>query len=295
MSDKYPSVKDEGIRRFLAEGEKLYPADAVNFTMAQQREFYNKFCAHFDYPHPAGIAIHDFKVSEISCRIYTPKSPTSKLLYLHGGGYVVGGIASHDSICAEIADQAQVEVTAVEYRLAPEHPFPAAFDDCWAVLNHLGSCIVAGDSAGGNMTAALCLKSRDVSGPKIKAQILIYPGLGGDMTKGSYITQANAPGLTTKDVMFYRDTYNGSPHKYAEPLHETNYANLPPAFMVAACLDPLHDDCADYAAELKAAGIEAEVRDEPLLIHAFLRARHMSEPAKQSFAAVIAAIRKYAA
>jgi acetyl esterase len=295
MSDKYPSVKDEGIRRFLEEGEKLYPSDAVNFTLAQQREFYNRFCAHFDYPHPACITTYDFKVGEVPCRTYKPKTPTAKLLYLHGGGYVVGGIASHDSICAEIAGLAEVEVTAVQYRLAPEHPFPAAFDDCWAVLNHLGSCIVAGDSAGGNMTAALCMKSRDVSGPKITAQILIYPGLGGDMTKGSYISQAHAPGLTTKDVMFYRDTYKGSPHKYAEPLRETNYSSLPSAFMVAAGLDPLHDDCTDYAVKLKAAGIEAEVRDEPLLIHAFLRARHMSEPAKKSFAAIIAAIRKFAA
>ena len=222
------------------------------------------------------------------------ESPESKLLYLHGGGYVVGGIASHDSICAEIASLAQVEVTAVQYRLAPEHPFPAAFDDCWAVLNHIGPCIVAGDSAGGNMAAALCLKSRDVNGPKITAQVLIYPGLGGDMTKGSYITQANASGLSTKDVIFYRDAYKGSPHKYAEPLRETNYAGLPPAFMVAAGLDPLHDDCLDYAANLKAAGVEAEVRSEPLLIHAFLRARHLSEPAANSFTAIIAAIKKYA-
>lgn len=295
MSDKYPTVKDEGIRRFLMEGAKLYPADAVNFTMIQQREFYNKFCTHFDYPHPAGITTHDFKVGEIPCRTYKPKTSKAKLLYLHGGGYVVGGIASHDSICAEVADQSNVEVTAVEYRLAPEHPFPAAFDDCWAVLNHLGTCIVAGDSAGGNMAAALCLKSRDVGGPEITAQILIYPGLGGDMTTGSYITQAHAPGLTTKDVIYYRDTYQGSPHKYAEPLRETNYANLPPAFMVAAGLDPLHDDCMNYAAKLKAAGVEAEVRSEPLLIHAFLRARHMSQPAAQSFAAIIAAIRKFAA
>ncbi len=295
MSDKYPTVKDEGIRRFLGEGEKLYPADAVNFTMAQQRNFYDEFCAHYDYSYPAGITTHDFKVGEIPCRTYRSKALTAKLLYLHGGGYVVGGIASHDSICAEIAGQAQVEVTAVAYRLAPEHPFPAALDDCWAVLNHLGSCIVAGDSAGGNMSAALCLKSRDVGGPEIKAQILVYPDLGGDMTKGSYIAQANAPGLTTKDVMFYRDTYKGAPNKYAEPLRETNYANLPPAFIVAAGLDPLHDDCMDYASKLKASGVEAEVRDEPLLIHAFLRARQMSEPAAQSFAAIIAAIRKFAA
>ena len=295
MSDKYPTVKDEGIRRFLMEGEKLYPADAVNFTMEQQRAFYDEFCAHFDYPHPADVTTFDFKVGEIPCRTYKPVFPKAKLLYLHGGGYVVGGIASHDSICAEIAGHAEVEVTAVEYRLAPEHPFPAAFDDCWAVLNHLGHCIVAGDSAGGNMTAALCLKSRDVDGPKIKAQILIYPGLGGDMTTGSYLNQANAPGLTTKDVIFYRDTYKGSPNKYAEPLRETNYANLPPAFMVAACLDPLHDDCMNYAAKLKAAGVEAEVRDEPLLIHAFLRARHMSQPAADSFASIIAAIKRFAA
>ena len=295
MSDRYPTVKDEGIRRFLAEGERLYPADAVNFTMEQQRAFYNQFCAHFDYPHPAGITTYDFKVGDIPCRTYTPKAPKAKLLYLHGGGYVVGGIASHDSICAEIAGLGQVEVTAVEYRLAPEHPFPAAFDDCWAVLNHIGPCIVAGDSAGGNMTAALSLKSRDVNGPEITAQILIYPGLGGDMSRGSYISQADAPGLTTKDVIFYRNTYRGAPNKYAEPLRETNYADLPPAFMVAACLDPLHDDCSDYAAKLKAAGVGAEVRDEPLLIHAFLRARHMSQPAADSFASIIAAIKRFAA
>ncbi len=295
MSNKYPTVKDEGIRRFLIEGEELYPADAVNFTMDEQRAFYNQFCAHFDYPHPAGITTHDFKVGDVPCRTYTLKKPKAKLLYLHGGGYVVGGIASHDSICAEIAGPGDVEVTAVEYRLAPEHPFPAAFDDCWAVLNHIGPCIVAGDSAGGNMAAALSLKSRDVNGPKIIAQILIYPGLGGDLDRGSYITQADAPGLTTKDVIFYRDTYNGSSHKYAEPLRETNYVGLPPAFMVAACLDPLHDDCFDFAAKLKTAGVEAEVRDEPLLIHAFLRARHMSQPAADSFASIIAAIKRFAA
>ena len=294
MSDKYPSVTDPGIRKFLEEGEKLYPSDAVNFSMEQQRAFYDQFCAHFDYTHPAGVTTHDFKIGDVSCRSYKTANAKAKLLYLHGGGYVVGGIASHDSICAEIAGLAQVEVTAVQYRLAPEHPFPAAFDDCWAVLNHTGPCIVAGDSAGGNMTAALCLKSRDVGGPQITAQVLIYPGLGGDMTKGSYITQANAPGLTTKDVIFYRDTYKGSPHKYAEPLRETNYANLPPAFMVAAGLDPLHDDCMDYAANLKAAGVAAEMRSEPLLSHAFLRARHMSGPAAVSFAAIIAAIKKYA-
>ena len=127
----------------------------------------------------------------------------------------------------------------------------------------------------------------------IRGQVLIYPGLGGDTARGSYVTQANAPGLSTADVLYYRDTYKGAPHKLAEPLRESNFAGLPPAFLVAAGLDPLHDDCAAYAARLRDAGVAAEVRDEPLLVHAFIRARHMSAPAGESFKAIVAAIRGF--
>ena len=174
---KYPQITDPGIRSFLEAGERFYPPDAVNFTMAEQRAFYDKYCAHFRKPRPASVKVEDFKVGTVPCRRYTPERPTAKLLYLHGGGYVLGGLESHDDICAELAQKAQVAVTAVEYRLAPEHPFPAAFDDCWAVLQTLGPCIVAGDSAGGNLSAALCLKARDVGGPKIMAQVLIIRAL----------------------------------------------------------------------------------------------------------------------
>ena len=296
MSDKYPTVKDEGIRRFLEEGEKLYPADAVNFTMAQQRAFYDQFCAHFDYPHPAGVTTRDFKVGDIPCRTYKVNTPKAKLLYLHGGGYVVGGIASHDSICAEIAGQAQVEVTAVEYRLAPEHPFPAAFDDCWAVLNHIGPCIVAGDSAGGNMTAALCLKSRDVNGPKITAQVLIYPGLGGDMTKGSYVEMGEAPLLSTRDVGFYHRAHlgQGGAGIEAAPLAAPDFAGLPPTVLVSADIDPLRDDCPDFRDRLAAAGVAAVWRNEPNLLHGYLRARHLSARAQASFRWICAMTRKLA-
>jgi acetyl esterase len=294
MSGKYPELTDPGIRAFLEEGEKLYPADAVNFTMAEQRAFYDKYCAHFARPRPAGLKVEDFKVGDIPCRRYTPQEPKAKLLYLHGGGYVVGGLESHDAICADLADQAGVEVTAVEYRLAPENPFPAAFDDCWMILKSLKSCIVAGDSAGGNLAAALCLKARDQGGPEIKGQVLIYPGLGGDVTKGSYITQATAPGLSTADTLYYRDAYQGRGHKYAEPLAETNFTGLPPAFLVAAGHDPLHDDCEAYAMKLRAAGVQTTLRDEPELVHAFLRARYVSAPAAKSFAAIVAAIKGFA-
>src|SRR5439155_16710830 len=206
----------------------------------------------------------------------------------------------------EISDGADIAVIGIHYRLAPEHIFPAALEDCWIALGHIArhgdelgidasKIIVGGDSAGGNLAAALALKARDEGGPKLLGQMLIYPGLGGDIAKGSYVTHANAPGLSVADIEYYRKAYfgpDGSPghaSKYAAPLKETDYGGLPPAFLVAAGLDPLHDDCSDYAQRLEAGGVPALVRDEPLLVHAFLRARHMSDPARDSFRTMIEA------
>lgn len=287
---KYPQLTDAGIIAFLEEGERLYPDNAVNFTLDEQRAFYDRYCQHFAGRRPINVAILDFNVGVVKCRRYTPQQARAKLLYLHGGGFVVGGIESHDAICADLADLAQVEVTAVEYALVPEYPFPAAFNQCWAVLQSLGPCVVAGDSAGGNLAAALCLKARDSGMTQIKGQVLIYPGLGGDVSKGSYVTQALAPGLSTQDTIYYRDTYGGIGNKFAQPLVETNYHGLPPAFLVACAHDPLHDDAHEYAAKLGAAGVKAEVREEPNLVHAFLRARKLSTEAAASFKAIAQAI-----
>ncbi len=109
------------------------------------------------------------------------------------------------------------------------------------------------------------------------------------------MTQAHAPGHSTADVHYCRDIYKGASHKYAGPLRETDFRDLAPAFLVAAALDPLHDDCFDYADRLRDAGVAAEVRDEPLLVHGFLRARHMSAPAGESFKAIVAALRRFKA
>jgi acetyl esterase len=292
--NKYTQLKDPGIRAFLEEGERLYPAAAVNFTLAEQRAFYDTYCGHFAGTRPASLKVEDFNIGAVPCRCYVPHGPRARLLYLHGGGFVVGGLESHDSICADLADQAQVEVVAVQYRLAPESPFPAAFDDCWAVFGAEKPAIVAGDSAGANLAAAIAIHARDQGVKTLKGQVLIYPGLGGDMTKGSYITQANAPGLSSKDVQYYHDVYGSSSNKLAAPLRETNYAALPPAYLVACANDPLHDDAYDYATRLKAAGVAAEVREEPDLVHAFLRARNMSQPAAESFKAIVAAVKAFA-
>lgn len=297
---KYNNLKDPGIRAFMIAGERFYPADAVNFAMAEQRAFYDKYCAHFRKPRPASVAVNEESIGEVPCRTYTPPNAANAiLLYLHGGGYVLGGLDSHDDVCAEIADRARVKVVGVQYRLAPEHPFPAAFDDCYAVAKALaqrtGRLLVAGDSAGGNLTAAVSLKTRDVGGPTIAGNILIYPGLGGDMSKGSYVTEANAPGLTLKDVLYYRDVYKGGDSKYAEPLRETDYRGLPPTFVVSAAIDPLHDDGAEWVRRLQGAGVAATFRSEPLLVHAYLRARHMSDPARASFTAIVDAVHSLAA
>ncbi len=297
---KYPTVTDPGIRAFLEEGERLYPEGAVDFSLAEQRNFYDRYCDHFRKARPAGVEVEDFDVGPIACRRYSPLAPqATQLLYLHGGGFVVGGLDSHDDVCAELALATAMVTVAVHYRLAPEHPFPAALDDCWSVLLDMtkggAPVVLAGDSAGGNLAAALCLRARDAGGPAIQGQVLIYPGLGGDVKQGSYLTQAEAPGHTTTDVLYYRDIYQGQDHPYAEPLKAASHASLPPAFLVAAGLDPLHDDSLAYAAKLKNAGVEAEVREEPLLVHAFIRARHMSAPARDSFAAIIAAISRFAA
>jgi acetyl esterase len=312
QADPYAVLEEPGIRRFMAESDSLYPADAVAFSMPEQRAFYHRLCAHFRKARPAGIAVDERTVAgpdgPIAVRIYrpSPEPALPALLYLHGGGFVVGGLDSHDDICAELAGRAGLAVVAVDYRLAPEHRFPAAFDDCWAVLAALAAgklgldparLVVAGDSAGGNLAAALAMHARDLGGPRLAGQLLIYPGLGGDMSRGSYIEQAAAPGLTTADVAYYKSVYVGPPeapshrNKLASPLKETRYAGLPPAFLVAAHWDPLRDDCLDYAARLTAAGVAAQVRHEPLLMHAFLRARHMSPAAAASFAAIAEAAR----
>lgn len=292
---KFENIEDPGIRAFLIEGERFHPQSAVAYSIAEQRAFYDAYCAHFRKARPATVTAEDLKIGSVPCRRYRKDgiSGAPVMLYLHGGGHAVGGLESHDDICAELCDGAAIDVVAVDYRLTPEYRYPAAADDCWAVLNALAAVhsrlIVCGDSAGGCLAAGVALRARDCGGPRILGQILIYPGLGGDVTRGSYVTQAHAPGLSTEDVIHYRNANMGRGGRYAEPLTETDYRGLPPAFLVAAGIDPVHDDSLDYAERLKAAGVPAMVRDEPLLVHAFLRARHMSAPARASFAAIIEA------
>lgn len=297
-----PIPDEAGILAFLTRSDSFYPPDAANADVVQQRRWYDALCAAFDAPPPPGMTSEDGRVAgRIPVRRYRPAALTARarILYIHGGGFVVGSLDSHDAICAEIAEAAGAELVSVDYRLSPEHVWPAAFDDCWAVLVDLlldgRPVILAGDSAGGNLAAGIALKARDEELRGILGQALVYPALGGDLSAGSYVEMAEAPGLTTADVAYYRDIYKApTGHPHAFPLAAGRLEGLPPTFITAAHYDPLRDDARVYAARLALSGVSVEFREEREMVHAWLRARFMSEGARAGFAALCDALRRMA-
>jgi acetyl esterase len=223
----------------------------------------------------------------IAVRIYTPREASALplLVFFHGGGFVVGGLNSHDEIARELAVAGDCIVVSVVYRLAPEHPFPAASDDSvaavrWAV-KHAGNIgadpsrvAVCGDSAGGNLAAVAALRLRDAGDPPLAAQLLIYPvtdlaspreGSMAETGEGFYITQ--------DDMDFFFESYAGTndpadPH--ISPLHAASLANLPPALVVTGECDPLRDQGQAYAERLANAGVATELAHYDGAIHGFL-------------------------
>ncbi|MBV4475514.1 alpha/beta hydrolase [Pseudomonas botevensis] len=254
------------------------------------RKAYDDMCRAFTPERPVGLEVVDFQLNGVAVRSYRPpvKPPSSGwpcVLYLHGGGWVVGGLDSHDFMCFELAMALGAMVVAVDYRLAPEHPFPAGFEDCLSVWRALRGgpfwfdpqrMLVAGDSAGGNLAAALCLALRDADERLPSAQVLIYPGLGGDEHLPSRRECADAPLLGSSDVDCYHALYlrgTRQPGAYAMPLLAGDLSDLPPAWIAVAQFDPLRDDGVRYAERLNAAGGDAVLYDGEGLVHGCLRAR----------------------
>ncbi len=299
-------ITDPEVIRFIEKTEAAYPADANLASAEENRRFYDDMCEKFRKTHPADIKSWDERIENVPVRWYMPAEAGEDhavILYAHGGGFVVGSLESHDDICAEIASSASVAVVSVDYSLAPDHLYPVALDEMERVWRYVvdknKTAMVVGDSAGGNLSAALCHRMRRLNGPMPIAQVLIYPGLGSDPDTPSRVENAEAPLLRAQDLEFYADLYRGdvdlsdiSPE--ISPLKAKDFRNLPPAFIVTADVDPLRDDGMLYARSLKAAGVEAVWRNEPQLVHGYLRARHMSQRAAASFDAICRAIRGYA-
>jgi len=274
-----------------------FVAASLEFTALEpsiqgQREAYSRMCRAYTPAHPAGLALINTRLADVPVRLYRPEQPETRdaacVIYLHGGGWVVGDLDSHDFITAPLAMDLNAVVIAVDYRLAPEHPFPAAFHDCLAVWHAVQEqaqslgidprrVAVAGDSAGGNLAAAVCLALRDAGQPQPVGQALVYPGLGGAESLPSRSECADAPLLSITDVDCYKALYLSRREHYqapyAMPLNATDYRSLPPAFIAVAQFDPLRDDGVLYEQRLREAGVATEFDPGLGLVHGCLRAR----------------------
>jgi acetyl esterase len=225
---------------------------------------------------------------DIPIRVYTPAGAGSRalpcLIYYHGGGWVLGDIIGTDTICRAVANRTGCKIVSVEYRLAPEHKFPAPLDDCYAALEWVaasggsirvdtGRLAVGGDSAGGNLAAAVALRARDEGGPALRMQLLIYPVTNHDFDTASY--QENGAGyLLTQDMMkWFWDHYLNSADEgkqaVVSPLRADSLRGLPRAFVLTAEFDPLRDEGEAYAERLREAGVEVTHKRYEGQIHAF--------------------------
>ncbi len=250
----------------------------------------------------------------IPMRLYRPQpaldrgAPGPALLYFHGGGWVIGDLDTHDTLCREIATRAGQVVIAVDYRLAPEHRFPAAYDDALAALRWVhaqaaalgidaSKLAVGGDSAGGNLAAAVALEARDADPPlPIAFQLLIYPAT--DMRRGHPSHMSNGEGylLTAKTIAYFHDHYIVDPaHDLdwrASPLLHTDHARLPPALVITAGFDPLRDEGLDYARVLSAAGNHVSAVTFERQIHGFITMGRVLDEANTAVALCASELRR---
>ncbi|MCB6178480.1 alpha/beta hydrolase [Rhodobacter sp. Har01] len=292
----YSRLIDAPTWAFIRATEAAYPADTAALGIADQRAIYDRMCRAFFRGYPEGVTALDQSIAGIPCRRYPGAGPAS-VLYAHGGGFVVGGLHSHDDVCAEIRAATGLTVISVAYRLSPEHPHPAALDDvCGVIRATPGALVLVGDSAGGNLVAAAAHALRD---PRLLGQVLIYPGLGGDRGRGSAVTHAFAPMLTAADLAFYAGIRHGGmapPEGDAtvSPLQDAEFSGLPMTLAIGAECDPLHDDAIEYAEKISAAGGLARAVTATGLVHGYLRARATVPRAAESFDMVCKTIAAFA-
>ncbi len=298
----YDHLIDAETWAFIRDSAQFDLPDSGGADISAQRESYDRMCRAFFAGYPPGVSARDDHAHSVPIRIYESGPSDATLIYYHGGGFVVGGLDSHDDICAELCARTGVRVVSVDYRLAPEHVHPAAFQDAMAAARYValtwpGSHILVGDSAGGNLAAAVAHASR--RSIDFLGLVLIYPGLGGDMSCGSYRIHAHAPMLTLADVKFYDRIRHDGPgptdDPTAAPLADSDFSNLPPTAIFTAQCDPLSDDGRAYRDAILAAGGRAHWTEEPGLVHGYLRARHSVARARDSFDRIVAATKMIAA
>jgi acetyl esterase len=241
-------------------------------------------------PAPAMARVQDHRVTvaggDIGVRVLVPpQGARGVLVYLHGGGWVIGTVDEFDTVARKLAERTSCAVVLVDYRLAPEHRYPTAVEDCYAALTwtaaHLADIagrpdvplIVAGDSAGGNLAAVLAQWARDRGGPPLSLQVLIYPVTDADFDRPSYVDPDNQLLLTREAMIWFWDHYVPDPAQRTEadasPLRAADLRGLPPAVVLTAEHDVLRDEGEEYARRLTAAGVTVDLRRHEGQTHGF--------------------------
>lgn len=307
---------DPQIEELLGELAQLGLPALEECTPQQARENLVTRIAEFSIPGEIAISRDGLVPAEelpaetpaIAYREYRPDDSEvlPALVYFHGGGWVIGDLDTHDGACMALANEAGCAVFSVDYRLAPEHKYPAAADDCYAFTRWLAEnaadkgvdaqrIAIGGDSAGGNLAAVVALMARDSGLPAIRLQLLIYPVTDYCLDTPSYIENAEGYGLTRAGMRWFWDHYlacgeDGAELK-ASPLQAESLAGLPPAYVITVGYDPLRDEGDAYAARLIEAGVEVELDRYEGMIHGFCVYLGRIDQAAVSISRMAAALR----
>lgn len=289
-----PPRLDSAMQAYIDSSQRFAPKGN---TLAARRAAFLQACRHCTPPVPEGWRIDDIDVEGLRLRCYQPTGEAPEggwptLLYLHGGGWDLGNLDTHDWFAYALAQRAQLAIVAVEYRLAPEHPFPAPLHDCikaWTALRNgevdtnlsQSALIVAGDSAGGTLAAGLCRALLEAGQPQPLGQLLVYPVLTARQDLASMREHAQAPMMTVAGLMqslqgFLPDESERSDPQ-AMPLEADDFGGLAPALVIVARIDPLCDHGIAYAAALTANRVAAEVWVGEGMVHSSLRAFGVAE------------------
>ena len=304
---------DPQLKAYLDALEAIGAPPLNSVPVDAARKMYEKAAEQTRGEPPELLAVEELHIpgpeSELKAWLYRPSAQDQLpiLVYFHGGGFTIGSLQSHDAVCRYLSKEAECLVLSVDYRLAPEHKYPAAVEDawaatCWAVNNakKLGGdpdrVAVGGDSAGGNLAAVVCLMAREAGDPQLAYQLLIYPGIDMSCSLPSHDTFADGYRLTRDLITWFYQAYftkdDDVTEWQASPINAHSLAGLPPAFILSAGFDPLQDENKSYAYKLETAGVEVIHSHYPDMIHGFVTMPGILTRAREALRECAAALRK---